>query len=150
LNDGEFHLELARKSVARGALPICSTITINPGVFSVNVYTNWALPAGDFWMGFAFSNGGNAAITAAQLDALRFVLSDGPTVGSSTSHALLSSGVVGWTSNPSIGSTLSGNLAQATQLYFVPEPASGLLLMGGLIALAAVRRRTRHSLIGKA
>src|SRR5260370_16887314 len=82
-------------------------ITINPGVFSVNVYTNWALPAGDFWMGFAFSNGGNAAITAAQLDALRFLLSDGPTVVSTTSHALLTSALLACTTNPPLASTPS-------------------------------------------
>jgi hypothetical protein len=147
-----FDLYLGMWGVGPGGQPgplqqLASTvpITINPGVSTVNVYTDWSLPAGDFWMGFAFTNVNSPSVTAPDLDALHFMLSNGPTVGSNTSHALLSSGVVGWTSNPSIGSTLNGNLAQSTELYFVPEPSSGLSLMGGLAVLAAIRRRTRHS-----
>jgi hypothetical protein len=114
-------------------------ITIGPGSHDVFVYSGWPYRAGDFWIGYAFTNVNSLSTTAAELDALKFMLSDGPTVGSSNSHALESSDVVGWVSHPSIGSTLGGYLAQGTEFYYVPEPASVLLALCGIAAMCCIR-----------
>src|SRR5262249_51213425 len=116
-------------------------ITLNPGNRWIYVYTDWPLPADDFFMGFAFTNNGIPGTTAAELDSLRFMLSDGPTIGSSTCHALLSGGPVGWTNSPPIESTAGGFLAQGTEFYYVPEPSTVLLSLGGLVGIAMYRRR---------
>jgi hypothetical protein len=117
-------------------------ITIGPGSHDVFVYSGWPYPAGDFWIGYAFTNVNSPSTTAAELNALKFMLSDGPTVGSSLSHALESSGVVGWGNNPSIGSSLDGYLAQGTKFY-TPEPASALLALGGIAAICCIRRKVQ-------
>jgi hypothetical protein len=119
-------------------------ITIGPGAHDVFVYSGWPAPAGDFWTGYAFTNANSLGTSAAELNALKFMLSDGPTVGSSNSHALESSGVVGWGSTPAIGSTLGGYLAQGTKFY-TPEPASGLLALGGIAAICCIRGKVKSA-----
>jgi hypothetical protein len=114
-------------------------ITMGSGLHDVFVYSGWPFPAGDFWIGYAFTNVNSPTTTAAELNALKFTLSDGPTAGSSSSHALESSGVVGWGDNPVIGSTLGGYLAQGTK-FDVPEPGSVLLALVGIAAICRIRR----------
>ncbi|HKE27313.1 MAG TPA: hypothetical protein VKB88_33390 [Bryobacteraceae bacterium] len=125
-------------------------ITINPGTHDVFVYSGWPFPSGDFWIGYAFTNVNSLGTTADELNALHFMLSDGPTVGSSNSLALESSGVVGWTSNPPIGSTLGGYLAQDTEFYYAPEPASVLLTLGGIAAICCIRRTSKSAWLPRA
>ncbi len=151
-----FELYLGMWSVGAGGLPgtveqfgDTVPVTIGPGVSNIYVYTNWPVPTGDVWMGFAFTNVNSLSTTAAELNALHFVMSDGPTIGSSDAHALLSANVVGWVDNPAIGATLDGYLAQGTAFFETPEPGSIIMALTGLLLVASsVLWRRRATLRG--
>jgi hypothetical protein len=98
------------------------------------VYTNWPVPAGDFWMGYAFETYG-ASTTATELNALLFDLGDAPTEGSSSSHALFGNQIGFIGSNPTITGEAGNYLSQSIEIFVAdaPEPSAMLLMGGGLI-----------------
>jgi hypothetical protein len=116
---------------------------------AIIVYSNFAIPAGNFWMGYAFETvGSSPATTATELNSIGFDLSNGPTVGASASQALLGSQVGAIGSNPTISGPAGGYLSQAIQMYApdvqVPEPSSLVLGTCGFFLVAGTgfyRRR---------
>jgi len=121
-------------------------VAIAPGIHQFFVYSNYNIPANEFWTGYSFSNYGTTA-TIADLNQLRFVLSDGATVGYSNPGLLLSTSA-GYlnVNNPSTTAGV-GVLAQEIDFWFIPEPDSVLLLAGGLMVLATLRRRSPKRII---
>jgi len=122
-------------------------ISLPPGSFFAFVYSNWVIPSGDFWLGFAFANPLSPATTAAELGELRFNEANAPSIGTTSHAALLGSAVGTLGNNPAISSTLPGDNAQFIQIYApdAPEPATTGLLLGGLLTLGALFRRRKGS-----
>jgi len=120
------------------------TFSFVPGNAGIIVYTNWTVPAGDFWVGYAFETYG-ASTTAAELNSLTYNLGDAPTIGTSSRFALLGDqlGFIG--SNPTIFGEAGNYLSQSIQMWVAdtPEPSSTALMMGGVLVLIGLSRRYR-------
>jgi hypothetical protein len=118
-------------------------LSMPPGNTSgIIVYTGWPVPAGDFWMGYAFETFG-ASTTAAELNGLLFDLGDAPTVGASSRQALLGNQIGFIGSNPTIAGEAGNFLSQSIQIFVAdtPEPSAMVLMGGGLILVGVSRRR---------
>jgi PEP-CTERM motif len=115
------------------------------------VYSNFTIPAGNFWIGYSFQTvGSSPATTASALNDLAFDLSSSPTVGASASEALLGSQVGPLGNNPTIVGPAGGYLHQAIQMYTadVPEPSSiALFSVGVLLFLGVKFHRNRTSCV---
>jgi hypothetical protein len=124
-------------------LEVANVVPFGTTNHAILVFTNFAIPSGSFWMGYAFSNYASHSTTAAELSQLEFLQADAPAVGSSTAGALLGSGVGVLGNNPAIASTLTGNTAQFIDVYVpdVPEPSPAWLVVGGVVGIAMLRRR---------
>jgi hypothetical protein len=116
-------------------------LSIPPGDVGIIVYTNWPVPAGDFWMGYAFETFG-ASTTTSELNSLVFALGDAPTVGASTSNALFGNQIGFIGSNPTIAGDAGNFLSQSIQIFVAdaPEPSAMVLVGGGLLLVGLSRR----------
>lgn len=138
-------------------LAIVNVVPITQTSGTIQVYTVpsssaagfFALPATTFWAGIAFSDGGTATATAAQLAGFGQGTFDPPTVGSSQNVAFQSTTTTDFTtSNPTgglfnfTGGTPLADFGWGFSVTPVPEPASvGLLAAAGGLLLSR-RRRT--------
>jgi hypothetical protein len=116
------------------------SVTLPPGSFFFFAYSNFPIPSGNFWMGYAFDNALSPATTAAELGELHFREGNAPSIGTTSHNALLGTAVGPLGSNPVIGTTLPGNNEQFIQVL-TPEPRTTELLIGGLLVLLSARRR---------
>jgi hypothetical protein len=125
-------------------LDIAETNTLDflPTDSSIIVYSNFPVPAGNFWVGYAFETFDSPSTTAEQVNALAFDLGNSPTVGTTSTGALLGSGTGALGDNPTISGPAGGYLAQGIYMYTtaVPETSTWALGMGGILLLGAVRR----------
>jgi len=130
-------------------LDIGETYTLDflPTDSYIIVYTNYPVPAGNFWVGYSFETYDQPSATAAQLNALAFDLGSAPTVGTTSTDALLSSatGVLG--NDPAISGTAGGYLAQGIYLYSTdaPETSTWALITGGILSLVGLKFRSRKA-----
>ena len=119
-----------------------NAIPLPTGNFFFFVWSNFAVPSGKFWMGFALDNQRDTSTTAAQLSQLQFDYGQSPSIGTSSRTALLGSGL-GWIgSNPTISSDLGSYNAQFIQVL-TPEPATLYLSFGAVLMFAGLYRRRR-------
>jgi hypothetical protein len=122
-----------------------NTVDIPTGTYGVFAYSNFAVPAGSFWMGFALDNQYASGTTAADLNQLQFLAAGAPTVGATPQGASVGtgSGIPG--NNPGLSAVPGENLAQFIQFYVpdspTPEPAPAVLIGAGVAAIAMLKRR---------
>ncbi len=128
---------------------LTTTLAITPGNWSFSLYTGYPVPAGDFWVGYAFETYDTPSTTAAQLNTLTFELGSTPILGTTSTDALLGSqaGVIG--NDPAISGSAGGYLSQGISLYTpdVPETSTWTLGMGGAVLLGGFRFLRRRNLI---
>jgi hypothetical protein len=118
----------------------------NHGIESTGLGAFYPIPAGNFWMGYAFENL-HSSTTVGELDALRFLTGDAPPdIGTSSTFALLGNqvGILG--NNPTIASSPSAYLTQGITVLVAdptpsdaPEPSAGQLAGLGILLAAAIR-----------
>jgi hypothetical protein len=115
-------------------------VTLPVGSFSFFMYSDFPIPSGNFWMGFAINNAFSPATTAADLSGLEFRVAGAPTVGTTSHTAMLGSDVGFLGSNPNISTTLTTNNSQFIQVL-TPEPTTVEFLLGGLLIVGGLLRR---------
>jgi len=131
-------------------LDIASTVPISVPVGDVGliIYSNWTLPAGKFWIGYALSTYGISGTTAADLDGVHFLMANPVAdVGTATDGFYTSTGLTIPGNNPGVGALQAGNTAQRIQFWqddaAVPEPGTTSLALGGLLILAGLGLRRK-------
>lgn len=117
-------------------------IALGPGNWTFLVYSDWPVPSGHFWQGWALGNAGDTSVTAADLNQIVFVGSNGPTVGSTSRPAVQSTTYAGWVSNPAVNAAPQTFLTQSV-VILTPEPGSSMLIGLGLVAVGVALSRRR-------